>query len=447
MKHVLFVYQSFVIALMAILLLCLGFVDVVETRPQQEVTSDIQGEHLHPKSIQHWRTLYQMDAAYQNDIVATAISQEQALHQPYKILPFLLDKNTHESFVVINIRNDRRQLLQQNSTTLEQLRQEALATQHRLEIFLNDFAKHYPNTVVIVPETKGIETIQRLLETRWQNDASMITDYSRATVGFESFAALYRALEDLKASGLIIVNVMDQFKQPTDAAYRDINIVFRDFSNGHLGEIQFNLNQILDYKNNEGHQLFDHMRKIKAQAKIEDRQLSAEEKALVDKDLRKSRQGYDQALANSTELKQFRVGVYALIQNKAGEILMTQTKSGTKLIYNLPGGALDLGESMQTALQREILEECHIDIELGRLLHVSQALHINPEFPDTQLVYTYFEAKWNEELNDKINCSAPDVVDAVWIKPANMPIDQMLSVDLEFLWAMDLGLPSPRNFE
>ena len=67
------------------------------------------------------------------------------------------------------------------------------------------------------------------------------------------------------------------------------------------------------------------------------------------------------------------VGVGALIQNEQGEILLalrSQQAKNERGTWEIPGGAVEFGETLKQALQREIREEIGIEIEVGELLHV-----------------------------------------------------------------------------
>ena len=65
------------------------------------------------------------------------------------------------------------------------------------------------------------------------------------------------------------------------------------------------------------------------------------------------------------------VAASALIRNDKGEIALVLTE---RRGWELPGGQIELGESLPDGLQREIFEECGIEVELGRLLHVRSNL-------------------------------------------------------------------------
>lgn len=61
----------------------------------------------------------------------------------------------------------------------------------------------------------------------------------------------------------------------------------------------------------------------------------------------------------------FRPSVYAVIV-KDGKILMTTVRSNGKHFF--PGGGIDLGEKVEAALKREVMEETGIEVEIEKFL-------------------------------------------------------------------------------
>jgi 8-oxo-dGTP diphosphatase len=59
----------------------------------------------------------------------------------------------------------------------------------------------------------------------------------------------------------------------------------------------------------------------------------------------------------------FRLSVHAVIQNTQGKILQLKATYGTQG-WGLPGGALEPGETIHQALQRECLEELGVSVEI-----------------------------------------------------------------------------------
>jgi len=65
----------------------------------------------------------------------------------------------------------------------------------------------------------------------------------------------------------------------------------------------------------------------------------------------------------------FRPSVYAVII-KNNKILMLTMRSNGKLYF--PGGGVELGEKMETALKREVKEETGLNIKIEKLLHFKE---------------------------------------------------------------------------
>ncbi|GCF10567.1 NUDIX domain-containing protein [Dictyobacter arantiisoli] len=66
-------------------------------------------------------------------------------------------------------------------------------------------------------------------------------------------------------------------------------------------------------------------------------------------------------------LHHFRIGVSALIFHK-GDVLLALRRDIDW--WNLPGGGMELGETVEEAVQREVREETGLEIEVGQLVGV-----------------------------------------------------------------------------
>jgi 8-oxo-dGTP diphosphatase len=74
------------------------------------------------------------------------------------------------------------------------------------------------------------------------------------------------------------------------------------------------------------------------------------------------------------------VGVGIAVFNDEGKIFITkrgQKANNDRGKWEIPGGGIEFGETMQEAAKREIKEENDIDVEIVDVLHVSD--HIIPE--------------------------------------------------------------------
>lgn len=123
--------------------------------------------------------------------------------------------------------------------------------------------------------------------------------------------------------------------------------------------------------------------------------------------------------------KPIRLGVYAIIiQNN--KILLTRTQAGSATIMNFPGGGVGIHEGFSQALQRECQEELGCSVTIGELIYSSGTLYCNPEFPDNYMFNLYFKAAPCGEINY-------DLQESSWYSLQELPLDQMLPIDQEFV--------------
>jgi len=121
--------------------------------------------------------------------------------------------------------------------------------------------------------------------------------------------------------------------------------------------------------------------------------------------------------------------VVALIENNKKEILFTLRKfDPAKGKLDLPGGFIDLGETAERAVVREVKEELNIDVE---------AINFFGTFPNTYTFcdFTYFtiDMVFRCKVNDFSLIKADDDVDSYrFINPKNVSIN-------------DIGLDSIKN--
>jgi ADP-ribose pyrophosphatase YjhB (NUDIX family) len=72
--------------------------------------------------------------------------------------------------------------------------------------------------------------------------------------------------------------------------------------------------------------------------------------------------------ADVTKARELRPGVAAVIPNGEGRILL-QRRSDNGL-WGLPGGSVEIGESVRDAILREVREETGLSVEVVRLIGV-----------------------------------------------------------------------------
>lgn len=81
------------------------------------------------------------------------------------------------------------------------------------------------------------------------------------------------------------------------------------------------------------------------------------------------------------------VGVAAVVFDADGRVLLVQRANPPRQdSWGLPGGLLDLGESLRDGVRREVREECAIEIEVGGLVDAFEPLERDA---DGRVVYHY----------------------------------------------------------
>jgi len=69
------------------------------------------------------------------------------------------------------------------------------------------------------------------------------------------------------------------------------------------------------------------------------------------------------------------VGVGAVVVRDGKALIVKRAHEPRKGEWSLPGGLLELGESLQDAVRREIKEETSLDIEVGPLIETFDRVH------------------------------------------------------------------------
>jgi ADP-ribose pyrophosphatase len=71
------------------------------------------------------------------------------------------------------------------------------------------------------------------------------------------------------------------------------------------------------------------------------------------------------------------VGVVVLRQGESGAtevLLVKRDKAPSKGMWAVPGGAVELGETLEQAAEREVYEETGVDVRAGHVVHAFDAI-------------------------------------------------------------------------
>jgi ADP-ribose pyrophosphatase YjhB (NUDIX family) len=69
------------------------------------------------------------------------------------------------------------------------------------------------------------------------------------------------------------------------------------------------------------------------------------------------------------------VGVGAVVVRDGQALIVKRAHEPRKGEWSLPGGLLELGESLTDAVRREIKEETHLDVEVGPIIETFDRVH------------------------------------------------------------------------
>jgi ADP-ribose pyrophosphatase YjhB (NUDIX family) len=78
------------------------------------------------------------------------------------------------------------------------------------------------------------------------------------------------------------------------------------------------------------------------------------------------------------------IGVGAVIVSERGVLLVRRATEPLKGEWSVPGGALELGETVRAGVQREAMEETGLTVEVGPVVEILDSI-----FPDQQGLMQY----------------------------------------------------------
>ena len=122
--------------------------------------------------------------------------------------------------------------------------------------------------------------------------------------------------------------------------------------------------------------------------------------------------------------------VGALILNNEGKILLVKTYKW-KNQYIIPGGHVEVGETMEQALKREIKEETNLDISDLKFLCVKENIFGKEYHKKKHFIWLTFSCRANSD-NVTLNGEAQDYK---WVNPEEalkLPIDSYSRSLIEF---------------
>ena len=108
------------------------------------------------------------------------------------------------------------------------------------------------------------------------------------------------------------------------------------------------------------------------------------------------------------------VGVGGVIFRDSSVLLVKRGQEPGKGLWSLPGGAVELGETLTHALKREIIEETSLNIEVGGLIRLLDRI-VHDRQKRVQYHYVIVDY-WGWMVSGKLS-PASDVSDARFVTP------------------------------
>lgn len=113
------------------------------------------------------------------------------------------------------------------------------------------------------------------------------------------------------------------------------------------------------------------------------------------------------------------VGVGAVIIGSQGVVLIKRGKPPRVGAWSLPGGAQKVGETVNDAARREILEETNLNAEIHGLIDVVDSITHDP---DGHIQYHYTLVDVFATVSSKaVPIAGGDAADAQWVPMGDLP--------------------------
>ncbi len=106
------------------------------------------------------------------------------------------------------------------------------------------------------------------------------------------------------------------------------------------------------------------------------------------------------------------VSVGAVIIHEGNILLVKRGVEPGRDMWSIPGGAVELGERVEDALIREVMEECGLEVEVDGILDVVDNIILNSQ---KKIKFHYVILNFLVQLKGGTLKPADDVADARWV--------------------------------
>lgn len=123
-----------------------------------------------------------------------------------------------------------------------------------------------------------------------------------------------------------------------------------------------------------------------------------------------------------------RVAVGAVVTHQDKVLLVLRGQPPAKDMWAIPGGSVDLGETLQAAAEREVLEETGLTIKAGEVIYTFDAI-LRDETGRVQFHYVILDLKAEALDPSQPLRPADDVYDAGWFSLADLDRPDLIISD------------------
>ena len=112
-----------------------------------------------------------------------------------------------------------------------------------------------------------------------------------------------------------------------------------------------------------------------------------------------------------------RVAVGAVVIRDGAVLLVRRAKPPSEGLWAIPGGSVELGETLQQAAERELLEETSVRARAGKPCFVFDAVHRDAK---GQVRFHYVVVDLRAEFVSGDPTPGGDVLEARWVRPGEL---------------------------